>query len=86
MSTLVRTHTRTHVEITFADPHLRCTRCQGWVTGYHDPERCGPGCSEGWANVPCGCERAGVDSMCPSWGPVDGCRCDPVDHPVPPEA
>jgi hypothetical protein len=67
------THTRTHVYITFANPYLTCDQCGQPVTGWHDPERCG--CDEsGWRNRPCD-HRAGVTSVCPSWGPVDGCQC-----------
>lgn len=73
---ITRTHTRTHVHITFADPYLTCERCKRWVTGWHDPNRCG--CHDGgWQNLPCG-HQAGVTSACPacpSWSPVDGCNC-----------
>lgn len=67
------THTRTHVHIEFADPYLTCDRCKAWVTGWHNPNRCG--CDEtGWQNLPCG-HQSGATSACPSWSPVDGCRC-----------
>lgn len=67
------THTRTHVHITFADPYLICGNCRRWVTGYHDAEQCG--CDSGTWNVPCECAAYDVTSVCPSWGPVDGCTC-----------
>lgn len=74
------THTRTHVYITFADPHLNCEVCGGSVRRYHDSERCG--CEDsGMSNLPCG--HIGVRSLCPSWGPVDGCTC-PTPHTAPP--
>lgn len=71
--TITRTHTRTHVVVGFADPHLICDRCKRPVPAWHDPDRCGCG-ERGWQNQPCG-HQAGVTSTCPSWGPVDGCRC-----------
>jgi hypothetical protein len=69
---MAMTHTSTHVYVSFADPYLRCTQCQGWVRGFHDPDRCG--CDTYLVNVPCCC-RSGVTSACPSWNPVDGCAC-----------
>ena len=80
------THTRTHVYITFADPYLTCDRCHAWVESWHDDTRCG--CDSTFWNAPCGCERAGVTTVCPSWGPVDGCQCmehlGRVEHAEPP--
>ena len=76
------THTRTHVTIDFADPYLICDGCKKPVTGWHDEDECG--CEDGWWNEPCGCPKAGVTSTCPSWGPVDGCTCEPRH--VPPKA
>lgn len=73
MAVLTHTFTRTHVYIDFADPYLVCGKCDQWVTSWHDNDQCG--CDGRWWNEPCGCSHAGVDSMCPSWGPVDGCRC-----------
>lgn len=67
------THTRVHVNVMFSDPYLACDACHAWVTGWHDNDRCG--CAGTFWNVPCGCTRAGVTSRCPSWSPVDGCRC-----------
>lgn len=66
-------HTRTHTEIEFANPHLTCDNCHRPVPAWHDNTRCG--CDEPAANEPCGC-RAGVASTCPSWSPVDGCGCE----------
>lgn len=72
----VATHTRTHVSSAFANPYLACDQCRARVTEWHVPHRCG--CDEsGWQNRPCG-HQASVTSVCPSWGPVDGCRC--MDH------
>ena len=68
-----RTHTRTHVNISFANPFLVCDQCQQPVPAWHNPDRCGCG-GGGWQNLPCG-HQAGVTSVCPSWGPVDGCTC-----------
>lgn len=80
------THTRTHTFITFADPYLKCDRCGAWVERWHNNDACG--CDDTWWNEPCGCERAGTTSACPSWGPVDGCRCAEilgrVEHEEPP--
>lgn len=47
----------------FANPYLACEECGARVT--HRP---------GNHNQPCG-HRASFESVCPSWGPVDGCRC-----------
>lgn len=69
-----RTHTRSHVFVTLANPHLSCVTCTTPVAGFHDPERCGPGCDEPSGNNPCG--HAGLTSRCPSWSPVDGCMCE----------
>jgi hypothetical protein len=74
---VTRTRTRVHVTIQFADPHLICERCRQPVTGWHDPEQCGPGCDAGTFNLPCECRHGGVTSVCPSWSPVDGCTCTP---------
>lgn len=67
------THTRTHVEITFANPFLYCDECERPVPSWHDSESCG--CDEtGWENLPCG-HTAGIHSVCPTWSPVGGCEC-----------
>lgn len=83
---MTATHTRTHVYVTFANPYLACVQCSGWVTSWHDDDRCG--CDDTYWNEPCG-HRAAVFSACPSWGPVDGCSCQGhlgrVDHGEPPE-
>jgi hypothetical protein len=71
MATLTVTHTRTHVHIEFANPFLVCDRCGVSVPAFHDRERCG--CDDPAWNIPCG--HIGVHSVCPSWGPVDGCLC-----------
>lgn len=80
------THTRTHTEITFADPYMTCNHCGVWVPSWHNPDACGCG-DEGWENHPCG-HQAGATSVCPSWSPVDGCTCADLTgmswHPVPP--
>lgn len=69
---MTSTHTRTHVGVTFANPYLTCDSCRRWVGWFHDQERCG--CDAGNWNIPCE-HPVGVTSSCPSWGPVDGCRC-----------
>lgn len=70
------TFTRVHTYVYFADPNLRCDECGEPVARFHDPERCG--CNKPFENDPCG--HTGVTSDCPSWGPVDGCRCDGHPH------
>jgi hypothetical protein len=66
-------HTTTHtfnVEH-FANPFLVCNTCKQTVTGYivsSDPTGYWSG-----ANYPC--RHIGITSTCPSWSPVDGCRC-----------
>jgi hypothetical protein len=82
---ITRTHTRTHTEVTFANPHLVCDQCKKPVPAWHDNDKCG--CDESFWNEPCG-HKAGMTSVCPSWGPIDGCRCQEslgrVDHAAPP--
>jgi hypothetical protein len=84
---LTHTHTRTHVFVEFADPYLTCDQCHAWVTAFHDRVRCGPGCEAAAWLVPC-MHVAGETSVCPSWGPVDGCQCKrifgAVSHAEPP--
>ena len=86
--TVTRTHTRTHTEITFANPYLHCLTCKKPVPAWHDPEQCGPGCELEALNLPCE-HVAGVTSACPSWSPVGGCQCQQqfgaVDHAPAPE-
>lgn len=71
--TFTRTHTRVHVAVGHANPHLVCDKCRKPVRAWHDNEKCG--CDETFWNEPCGCERVSVTSVCPSWSPVDGCTC-----------
>ncbi|MCK9929452.1 hypothetical protein MXD62_20090 [Frankia sp. Mgl5] len=82
---MIRTHTRTHVHITHANPYLTCDECGQWITGWHDDSQCG--CDNGFWNLPCK-HGAGATSACPSWGPVDGCSCQQhlghVPHGEPP--
>lgn len=51
----------------FADPYKTCRDCGGWVTGVLD--RPGP-----FVVLPCR-HQSGYVNVCPSWSPVDGCRC-----------
>lgn len=69
---MTTTHTRTHVTIQFANPHLKCDECGQAVPRWHDAAQCG--CEAGFWNEPCR-HKASVISACPSWGPVDGCTC-----------
>lgn len=74
----MRTHTRVHVYVEFANPYLRCDECGAPVPRWHDPTKCGEtpegfGLGQFW-NMPCE-HDAGVTSICPSWGPCGGCRC-----------
>ncbi len=66
------THTRTHVYITFANPHLVCDLCRQPAPRWHNNDKCG--CAQ-----PCWLDtcrhNAEAVSVCPSWGPVDGCTC-----------
>ncbi len=57
----------------FADPYKRCRSCGAWVDGVEEVRR-GPG-----ENIPCRHETS-YDDVCPSWSPVDGCKCDPKGH------
>lgn len=70
------THTSTYNTINFADPYKQCLYCNGWITGVLVAP--GP-----LILVPCE-HQSHYRDVCPSWGPVDGCTCNPVDHPVPP--
>lgn len=67
------TRTRTHVFITFANPFLACEGCGKPVSRFHNHEQCGCGDPEADRNECCG--AYGERSVCPSWGPVDGCQC-----------
>jgi hypothetical protein len=77
-------YTRVHTSVTFADPFLVCGDCGERAEGFHDPYRCG--CEGTFHLKPCHHVAEPV-STCPSWSPVDGCRCpDPVkDHASPSE-
>lgn len=52
----------------FADPYKVCLKCGQWIDGAED----GPG---PLILIPCG-HQSDYLSVCPSWSPVDGCRCD----------
>jgi hypothetical protein len=72
------THTRTHVSVTFANPFLVCLECRRPARGYHHGEgSCG--CTAGSFLVPCRHDAA-TESVCPTWGPVDGCTCPKGTH------
>lgn len=71
---------KAHVQVGLANPFLICNECKGKVRYWHNPDRCGDECDESFFNYPCG-HVTGVTSICPSWGPVDGCKCgDPETH------
>lgn len=67
---MTHTHVTTYARITPACPYLACGECHARVEFWLD--RPGP-----HRNEPCGHEAEMVDT-CPSWSPVDGCRC--VEH------
>lgn len=63
-------HTRTVNTIDPANPYLVCDQCKAWVDHFsHTGEGQGP-----VRNEPCG-HVGGYSNVCPSWSPVDGCRC-----------
>jgi hypothetical protein len=62
------THTRVNEVIEFADPYKVCVVCKGWVTGVTVPRY-------GYGNNNLPCWHHGYEDACPSWSPVDGCRC-----------
>lgn len=68
--------TSNHTYVNFANPFLVCDTCRQPAIGYHSPSVCH--ChTRGWSNwwnVPCE-HNDGVHSVCPTWGPVDGCQC-----------
>lgn len=66
------TTTHTYTVRRPANPYLVCVQCGVKVHAW--PDRPGP-----LVNLPCG--HFGYRNLCPSWGPVDGCRCDPPGHP-----
>jgi hypothetical protein len=52
----------------FADPYKKCNECQGWITGAVE--------FSGLPLMLVPCEHfAAYTDVCPSWGPVDGCKC-----------
>ena len=61
---------------TWANPYNVCDRCARQAVWHTEDGR----------NEPCG-HRADFHSVCPSWSPVDGCRCQEhlghVPHMVP---
>lgn len=61
--------------IDFADPYKQCRQCGGWVTGTRDEGR-------PFTLVPCG-HQSDYRDVCPSWSPVDGCRCPAGAHAAP---
>lgn len=67
--TMTHTHTRTYTATHFADPYKVCVECNGWVDGVLDAPTL--------ILLPCH-HQADYLSVCPSWGPVDGCQC--VEH------
>lgn len=71
------TTTHTHVFAWYANPYLRCNDCKEKVTGYISFDKNPPECEHKGQNVPCG-HKAGIDSVCASWSPVIGCRCEEV--------
>ncbi|MGW7630502.1 hypothetical protein ACWGKO_16425 [Streptomyces griseoincarnatus] len=77
----MRTHTRTHVYVTFANPYLVCNLCRQPAPRWHNNDKCG--CTASCWLDPCG-HTAEAVSVCPSWSPVDGCTCrevlGSVDH------
>lgn len=85
MAPLTHTFTRTHLTITPANPFLACQQCGKRAEAFHD-DACGCELSGGLQPpMPC-FHRADYDDLCPSWGPVDGCRCQAafghVPHPA----
>lgn len=54
--------------MSYANPYLICEACAKRTTHFDQVNI---------VNLPCG-HQAGVRSLCLSWGPVDGCSCNPV--------
>ena len=71
------THVAVGSEERFADPYKVCEDCGDWITGSVEI----PG--EPLILMPCE-HQAAYRDLCPSWGPVDGCKCPPGTHPSPP--
>lgn len=69
---ITATRTRTHTYIAFANPFLVCETCDKPVARFHDHKRCS--CGDSDMDGP-ECGHLDVRSVCPSWGPVDGCSC-----------
>lgn len=67
MAVLTRTYTATYTVTDFADPYKKCEQCNQWIDGALDAP--GP-----LIVVPCE-HQSNYRDICPSWGPVDGCRC-----------
>ena len=63
------TYVSTYTYVTFANPNMRCDECGERVSSYRYQD---------YTNNPC--RHLGATSECPSWGPVDGCRCDGHPH------
>ncbi|MFF5422124.1 hypothetical protein ACWCQE_27645 [Streptomyces sp. NPDC002409] len=78
---MTRTHTRTHIHTTFANPYLVCARCRQTATGFHHDDETACGCGMGNWLVPCQHSAEAMDT-CYSWDPVDGCQCSggPTNH------
>jgi hypothetical protein len=55
----------------YANPYLACCRCGKQVTHCEGPPP---------SNMPCG-HHADYRSLCPSWGPVEGCVCNSMGLP-----
>lgn len=72
MAVLTRTHTKTYTATIYADPYKRCLQCHAWIDGALDAP--GP-----LTLVPCE-HQSDYRDVCPSWGPVDGCRCLTGEH------
>lgn len=68
--TLLRVEEVTYEAQMFADPYKICDECDEWIDGAFRV----PG---GLILLPCH-HRADYTDVCPSWSPVDGCRC--VEH------
>ncbi len=56
----------------YANPYMICVLCGGRTVDFDRATL---------TNIPCG-HRAEVRSRCHTWGPVDGCLCEPK-HPAP---
>lgn len=70
------THTMVAAEVDFADPYKTCDSCGEWITGVID--------FDGDPLMLAPCEHtSSYRDVCPSWGPVDGCKCPPGEHPAP---